>query len=1073
MARQYKAPGIAVHQIIQPNAYNGIPDQNVAIVGPNATLRLYNTTAYEREKVRAATVYEGLKLRYIYDPITDEKVDDTDRVLANTWGHIWENEIGDLAIDEAFTKVYFRNALLRYKPDLPVIIPRKEFNCVDVDIDDFRGLTLNGAAGIQVDDVIGWHAAKVKAVSSPSFTVDNSNGGTQGVVTTTISDIKRDEYDFRLVRKSETNDPDDANKVIEFTTPSDFKVTQEGDDVKISFNIIGFLAAVGGPRTWGTDCTYEDDVAFAAHLNARYTIEYKKNEYSWNDFRSVIYGIEDVVVADDLSFNKVNIKAKDTSNPNVIAFKEDRATIEIICPKFLGTANLTYHVIVKKGQSAINPPVLLIYADEMIDDIGNIVGDVTTELIIQTNSVDGQLFGANGLKIRADFSNGYDFEEGNEYEFTLDIKFKHKKRLILQQNLPDGLLNHEDVDDTDTTITIRPSDVNITIGGTNSTYATAADALDDFNDPNIYKIEVASNTGTTWSTVPGNWGLNSDESRLVFTFDATNYPNITSRFRLVKIGPPDEYFPVTEYRKPINHPIEKAELFIVRDFQQKSGFTQTDYELRLIPGIEVRDEDFPNQLLEVVSADVYLEHRFWNLGGNISASHGIIHNLFELENTFTGPLHPDNPLKYAIYKALQNSGATPVIYAAVKNPYDIYAWQDAFNRLSKNRNAYEIVPLTDDYTVKRACVNWVLSESSDDINRRKECWVYQPLDGYVPIMNYTQDNRIVADVVDNPHTTLTDKDTKYVIAKKGDFLAAGVRPKDEFRLFLPNKNQDGTFDYVTVPISRVINSQTLLLEKDLKNTDGKTDRKPWSQTTTAEISNARFEIWRPISSGFGENVERLNVWNNRRVISVHPFDLEADGYRIPGYYGAVIAAARTAALPPNRASTLQRLWGIDSIGIRFDEYPESDLNALASVGTTLFTKDEDNTILIRHTLTTGDFETINEREEMSTRNFDNISNYYTATLMGLRGNIHATKEGLTAVYDALLKTSEQLVRRYASNGISGQLVDYVIVDIYIDPIFTDVINVHMNLELPHMANRIELYLTAVSENSAVGANIRA
>jgi len=201
--------------------------------------------------------------------------------------------------------------------------------------------------------------------------------------------------------------------------------------------------------------------------------------------------------------------------------------------------------------------------------------------------------------------------------------------------------------------------------------------------------------------------------------------------------------------------------------------------------------------------------------------------------------------------------------------------------------------------------------------------------------------------------------------------------------------------------------------------------------------------------------------------------MSADGHvDIAGYYGAVIAASLTMSLTPNRASTLKKLSGIDNI-TGYDTLSETNLNDLAVNGITVFAKDDDGTIYIRHTLTTGDFETINEREEMSTRNFDSISNYYNAVLLKLRGNLTATAEGLTAVYDALQKASDELLRRYKDNGISGQLVSYEIKDVSLDKVFQDAINVHAELELPHMTNRIELYLTAVSTTSATGTVLSA
>jgi len=87
---KYKAPGIAVHQIVQPNATPSVPDQNVAIVGPNATLRLYNTSASEQAQSYAGEYNTG---------------------TAGVFN--WVRGIGDEDVDLDFTKVYLKNALLK------------------------------------------------------------------------------------------------------------------------------------------------------------------------------------------------------------------------------------------------------------------------------------------------------------------------------------------------------------------------------------------------------------------------------------------------------------------------------------------------------------------------------------------------------------------------------------------------------------------------------------------------------------------------------------------------------------------------------------------------------------------------------------------------------------------------------------------------------------------------------------------------------------------------------------------------------------------------------------------------
>ena len=102
--------------------------------------------------------------------------------------------------------------------------------------------------------------------------------------------------------------------------------------------------------------------------------------------------------------------------------------------------------------------------------------------------------------------------------------------------------------------------------------------------------------------------------------------------------------------------------------------------------------------------DVYAESRIWGMPPTAAVGYGVCNSVSDLEAALPGPIHPANPLKYGIYKALQNAGGRQVLYAVVRNPESIESWQDAFNRLSKNRNAYAIVPLSDDIDVKRAAI---------------------------------------------------------------------------------------------------------------------------------------------------------------------------------------------------------------------------------------------------------------------------------------------------------------------------------------------------------------------------------
>lgn len=498
--------------------------------------------------------------------------------------------------------------------------------------------------------------------------------------------------------------------------------------------------------------------------------------------------------------------------------------------------------------------------------------------------------------------------------------------------------------------------------------------------------------------------------------------------------------------------VSDAEFFVSRSLSLDSSFyTQTNEALKLADSISTVDWEFGDDiLLPVVQADIYADVRIWNIPTTAN-SFQICETYADLEEQLPGPLHPANILKYGIYKALQNSGEKSVLYSVVKDPTSVESWQEAFNRIGKTRDAYAIVPLTDDEDVLKAAKVFVDEESTDEINRRKELWVHRSLNAAVQLVSFTDDKPALITIIDNPDTTI-DTSINMALSSTHDFVLADVRPGDELRTnyFIDIKGHE---QYDAYRIQQVVNGQTLVLQ-DCPAFEIKVPQK--------------FEIWRKTTSAnFLENIGKVNNWNDRRVIAVYPFELSCDGQIVDGYYGAAMVAALTCSFDPNQSSSQKTLTGIDDI-IGYDTLYEKNLDELAVQGITILAKDDDGVVFVRHTITTGDFDTLHEREEMTTRNFDSISNYYTAALNALRGNITSTLEGVTAVFNTLQVTGDQLMLRYSGSGKSGQIVDYVITGVSIDPVFKDVINAYVDLELPSMANRIELYLQAVSLNSAAG-----
>jgi hypothetical protein len=138
------------------------------------------------------------------------------------------------------------------------------------------------------------------------------------------------------------------------------------------------------------------------------------------------------------------------------------------------------------------------------------------------------------------------------------------------------------------------------------------------------------------------------------------------------------------------------------------NWAQSDTEICIYGGIQAYDSSWTDDgepvALDVVtdalvanSNKLYVEYRAWR--SDLAASLNAVYDSSELDDAVSGPIDPDNPLKYALYLALQNNNGRNVWYIAVHDPDDITAWSDALEKVEDRSDIYGLVPLTHDDTV--------------------------------------------------------------------------------------------------------------------------------------------------------------------------------------------------------------------------------------------------------------------------------------------------------------------------------------------------------------------------------------
>jgi hypothetical protein len=447
------------------------------------------------------------------------------------------------------------------------------------------------------------------------------------------------------------------------------------------------------------------------------------------------------------------------------------------------------------------------------------------------------------------------------------------------------------------------------------------------------------------------------------------------------------------------------------------------------------------EALPVEHAQVYIESRVWNtvLTNNVYT----VQSVADIDAYIPGPYHPANPLKYGAFKALQNTGTTPVIVASVADPLDLDSWEKALTMLEKNVNAYNLVPLTYDKEVHAAVKRFVDSSSTPEAHR--ECRAYFPVEVPDSVGVLVYDPLYIEN---NPSAIITqnaadNNKLNYLISDyKISFIDKDIRPGDKVRINY-NIDVEGKESYEEYTIRQVVNNTTLILNENAKE--------------PVEVPQ-RFEIYRPLTmANYAEIITQANTYHDRRVSLVYPGRAIADGYSIEGYFLCAMVAALTSSALPQKSITQQIVTGITDLP-DIKDVKNTVLGLIIQSGVTLLTMNSNGEAIVVHSVTSGDFKNLEQREEMLTRNFDDVTKFMRANFADTISNINDTKEGLTAIYDRLLSTFETLLVRNYESGLGGQIKSYTIREVAFDPVFENSCIARADITLPNSMNALDIYL---------------
>jgi len=412
--------------------------------------------------------------------------------------------------------------------------------------------------------------------------------------------------------------------------------------------------------------------------------------------------------------------------------------------------------------------------------------------------------------------------------------------------------------------------------------------------------------------------------------------------------------------------------------------------------------DSGNTAIPLVGGDIYIHWR--ELVSTHTDKIYEITTLSDLSTNFTTQNDPDNPLVYAAYKALLNSGSATNPSSGIRvmgvTSDDVAGYTHCLGISEGREDLYTLVPLNQTAEVFELVAAHIASVSTPEIGLWRIGFVSVDVPAVYGLVTTNEDDSVVLATLNGSKIlTLTNFD--------GDLVDLGVRANDIVRIKY-SVDEYGTTEYSEFIVDSVLTESTL-------------------KTTTAPSpvvgTPSRVEIWRNTLAG--DRVELapglIAAWKSSRMYNVFPTEVRSGGVYVPGYNACAAIAGLIGASAPQQGLTNVEVKGFDDMDNIIHGYSRSQLDTLANVGFWILTHDvKDGTVYTRHQLST-DTTDLNTRELSIVKNVDSISYFFKNRLKKYIGRSNVTQTAIDIIRTNIEGGIDYLATAGFSPLIGGQL----------------------------------------------------
>lgn len=358
-----------------------------------------------------------------------------------------------------------------------------------------------------------------------------------------------------------------------------------------------------------------------------------------------------------------------------------------------------------------------------------------------------------------------------------------------------------------------------------------------------------------------------------------------------------------------------------------------------------------------IGTTVYINYRAWSTA--YCEAVGELSDPLLVEGVL-GPVVPENPLAFAVFKALLNSNDRPVNFTGICDPDDVNLWTQAFTIL-EGLNIANIVPLTFNEDVGDALEAHVDSQSQDDVGNWRHGWLTAQAVESIPIVDEdlsSNGNVVLATLGDDPG--MVGVQFTYLVVTTGNakFVTKGVRPGDKVR-YLFSIDLFGNPIYTEFTVATIVNEDILILAAPGNPVAVGVPQKVevWRNQTKDEMAQAL--------------ALKAKAIGNKRMLLLWPDEVDTpEGAGVAGYFLTAAFAGFVAGVAPHQGVETIPIQGFTAVPRSTTFFNNGNLNTLGDGG--LFVVSQSGSEIFAKFARTTDQSSVDNKWEVVVRNDDAV-----------------------------------------------------------------------------------------------------